>query len=162
MSKAKPFLKWAGGKHSLLPELVKRLPRSYTTYNELFLGGGALFFEVSPISANLSDINSELINTYTQVRDNVMYLMQDLADLWDGHDEEFYYKIRKNFKNAPYLTRAAQFIYLNKTCFNGLYRENKSGEFNVPVGSYKNPKILDEDCLLEANKALQGTTLLSQ
>ncbi len=163
----KPFLKWAGGKRQLLPELLKYIPKDFNNYFEPFLGGGALFFELYNLGflenkkVYLSDINEELINTYKTIRDNPKELIIKLKEFKTNHNKEFYYKIRefdrdKNYKNLDNITKSARFIYLNKTCFNGLYRVNKKGYFNVPIGSYKNPNILDEENILAVSKALQN------
>lgn len=155
----KPFLKWAGGKTQLLSELSQFIPDEYGTYIEAFLGGGALFFHLRPSKAILSDINPELINCYTVVRDHVDALISKLKTFNDS--ESFYYEIRSaNLTTLNDIERAARFVYLNRTCFNGLYRENKNGEFNVPYGKYKNPQFCDEDRLYTANEALQGAKLV--
>jgi DNA adenine methylase len=157
--KNKPFLKWAGGKTQLLNELEKYIPSEYNTYIEAFLGGGALFFYLNPPKAILSDINPELINCYKAVRDSIENLISELKVY--ENNEEFYYEIRsKDLLLLNSVERAARFIFLNKTCYNGLYRENKKGEFNVPYGKYKNPKICDETRLYEAHESLQGAKLI--
>lgn len=158
-SKVKPFLKWAGGKTQLLDELYKVAPKKYSKYIEPFLGGGALFFHLRPKNAILADANYELINCYKVVRDDVERLINNLSDF--KNEEKFYYKIRSlNPEKLDNVKRAARFIYLNRTCYNGLYRVNKKGEFNVPFGRYKNPKICDEKKLYEAHQVLQGTKLI--
>ncbi len=156
----KPFLKWAGGKRQLLPELLKRVPKKFRTYHEPFLGGGALFFELEPEIAVLGDSNPRLIETYKAVRDMPDVVLQDLSMHESRHasDEKYYYKVRDDFNSSDAHT-ASEFIYLNKTCFNGLWRVNKSGKFNVPKGSYKNPTICDENTLRACSKALQGVEL---
>jgi len=165
-----PFIKWVGGKRGLLNQLIPLFPKKFNNYHEPFVGGGAVFFELYSMEAlknknvYLSDINSELINAYEVVRDNPNELINLLKEYKQKHSKEFYYKIReldrsKNFKNLPKLQRAARFIYLNKTCFNGLYRVNKKGYFNTPIGSYKNPNIVDERTILNASKALQNTII---
>jgi DNA adenine methylase len=145
---ARPFLKWAGGKTSLLPELLKRIPASYGTYHEPFLGGGALFFALQPQRAFLSDTNVLLIKTYLGVRNHVDALVLALQKCKVRHDlerEHFYYHARSfDAYSADPLNTAAWFIYVNKTGFNGLWRVNKSGGFNVPFGRYTNPTICDE------------------
>ncbi|PIR98022.1 MAG: modification methylase [Candidatus Colwellbacteria bacterium CG10_big_fil_rev_8_21_14_0_10_42_22] len=154
---AKPFLKWVGGKRSVLPELVKRMPPDYKKYNEPFLGGGALYFEVQPKRAYLSDINFHLIITFNAVRDDVDRLIRNLKIHEGKHSKEYYAKARKRLFTEKDPTKiAGLFIYLNKTCFNGLYRVNKSGQFNVPMGDYKNPLIVDEDNLYNCSQLLQG------
>jgi DNA adenine methylase len=160
--KAKPFVKWAGGKSQLLAEILPRVPNNYTSYIEPFLGGGALFFALQPISAKLNDINEELINTYTQVRDNPFDTLEILHKLEKKHCKEHYYTTRaKSPSRMSPLNRASRFIYLNKTCFNGLHRVNQKGEFNVPMGSYKNPRIADDKNIIACSKALQNAELFS-
>lgn len=156
----KPFVKWAGGKTQLLPDLLKYVPGSYKTYLEPFLGGGALFFALRPKKAILNDSNEELILTYKVIRDSVEELIFVLEEYKENHNKNFYYTTRSvNPSMLADVERAARFIYLNKTCFNGLYRVNKKGEFNVPMGSYKNPSILDSSNLKACSIALQGVTL---
>ncbi len=154
---ARPFLKWVGGKRSVLPDLVARMPQTYNAYRESFLGGGALFFEIQPRKAVLSDVNFHLIITFQAVRDNVEELIKQLEVHAKSHNKEYFGKARlKLFMEKNPVKVAALFIYLNKTCYNGLYRVNKAGRFNVPIGSYKNPTILDEDNLRNSSKLLQG------
>ncbi len=155
----KPILKWAGGKHQLWKEIVRHIPHKYGKYIEPFFGGGAVFFGLLPDKAILSDSNPDLINFYTIVRDNVEDLIDSLKDY--KNEEDFYYEVRsQNPSESTKLERAARTLYLNKTCFNGLYRVNKKGEFNVPFGRYKNPNFCDEESLRAASKALQGKTLI--
>ena len=155
----KPFLKWAGGKTQLIGELSKFIPKDYDTYIESFLGGGALFFHLRPNKAILSDINPELVNCFVMVRDEIESLIANLKTFKDS--EDFYYSIRStNLAALSTVERAARFIYMNRTCFNGLYRENKNGNFNVPYGRYKNPKICDEDKLYDAHVALENAKLV--
>src|SRR6266487_1480441 len=153
---ASPFLKWAGGKTQLLPALLKNIPAHFGTYIEPFVGGGALFFELQPAKAILADSNSELINCYTVVRDNV----EDLIGILSAYpySGEFYYKLRAEVPGDVVL-RAARIIYLNRTCYNGLYRVNKRGQFNVPFGRYKNPIICDAERLRAASYTLKNTEL---
>ena len=156
---ATPFLKWAGGKTALLPELLKHVPPRPRRYHEPFVGGGALFFAVRPRRAFLSDSNVELVHCYRQVRDDVYSVLDALA----RHVYE-----RAHFEAVRALEplhlmsaeRAARFIYLNKTCFNGLWRVNRSGRFNVPFGRYKNPRFADPSSLITASHALRGVELL--
>lgn len=162
---ASPIIKWVGGKTRFLPELVKRMPRSYNRYFEPFAGGAALFFHLEPqCPAFLSDVNADLIAMYRAVRDEpeaVIQLLQVHARLHDDH----HYRSVRGLLNAVKIedssptTRAAMFIYLNKTCFNGLWRVNKLGEFNVPMGDNKNPKICDAAAIRAASKALSRTML---
>ena len=158
-AKATPFLKWAGGKGELLPEIEKRLPKSFSNYWEPFIGGGALYFRLSPASAVISDGNEELINCYRVVKDRV----EDLISALKRHinDKGYFLKLRSV---QPWqlgtVERAARMIYLNKTCFNGLYRVNQRGEFNVPFGRYDNPRICDEKGLRDCSAALSNTEIL--
>lgn len=154
----KPFLKWAGGKTQLLPELSKFIPQTFKKYIEPFVGGGAFFFYLHPQEAIISDSNDELITTYKAVRDNV----EEIIEILDGYinEENFFYKIRA--LNPGILSaseRAARLIYLNKTCFNGLYRVNKKGEFNVPYGK-GNGEFLNREQLLDSSEFLQKTKIL--
>jgi DNA adenine methylase len=153
---ARPFIKWVGGKRSILPALLARMPAEYDTYCEPFLGGTALFYAVNPERAYLSDVNFTLILTYTAVRDDLDGLITALKVLRAKHDKDSYLAARlKVAKEKDPTKLAALFIYLNKTCYNGLYRVNKSGAFNVPMGSYTDPAILDEENLRAASKELQ-------
>lgn len=144
LTKPKPFVKWAGGKRQLITILLQEAPTEFNTYIEPFVGGGALLFEILPERAIINDINAELINAYRVIKDNPDELIEDLKK--HKNTEEYFYKIRAlNLEKLSPLERASRFIYLNKTCFNGLYRENSKGQFNVPFGKYKNPKIVDEE-----------------
>ncbi|MBE9028549.1 DNA adenine methylase [filamentous cyanobacterium LEGE 11480] len=170
----RPFLKWAGGKTQLLQQYQDLLPKRFENYYEPFLGGGAVFFNLyattnPPVTSFLMDINLELINVYRCVRDDVQSLIDHLEIHRVNHAKEYYYEIRGQqacpdvwFENGNNLERAARFIYLNKTCFNGLYRENSKGHFNVPMGSYKNPPILDPDLLNAASASLQNASIEAQ
>lgn len=158
---ARPFLKWVGGKRSVLPQLLERLPKNYGVYHEPFLGGGALYFAVQPEKAYLSDVNFHLIITFQIVRDSVDVLIHNLKIHAAKHSKEYYLQARKRlFTEKDSAKIAALFIYLNKTCFNGLYRVNKSGMFNVPIGDYKNPPILDEENLRNASKLMRNTIIV--
>jgi DNA adenine methylase len=156
----RPFLKWAGGKGRLISQYQKYFPTNYQHYYEPFLGGGAVFFHLQAQNifsqAVLTDINTDLITTYCCVRDHVDELIESLQKHKEKHHKnhgDYYYKIRSNSEGTD-LQKAARFIYLNKTCFNGLYRVNSQGKFNVPLGRYKNPGICQEDVLRLASKAL--------
>ena len=157
---ARPFLKWAGGKARLIEQYKPFLPANFGDYHEPFLGGGALFFYLAPQllkqgkKAYLSDLNPELVNVYQCVRDDVEALIEQLAKLEQGHGERQYYEVRSQLQTEP-TKRAARFIYLNKTCYNGLYRENSKGLFNVPIGRYKKPRICAPELLRPAAAALQ-------
>ncbi|MGB5809645.1 MAG: DNA adenine methylase [Polyangiales bacterium] len=161
---AAPFVKWAGGKGRLLSQLRPLLPPSIARMRhvEPFVGGGALFFARTPARALLTDINPTLVATYTAIRDDLDQVVGSLRTLAARHSKAHYYEVRGRYnerrRRAP-TSRAAMFIYLNKTCFNGLHRVNRKGEFNVPIGSYKNPKILNEDALRVASAALQNAEL---
>lgn len=159
LGESKPFLKWAGGKGQLLSELKQYIPDNFGKYIEPFLGGGALFFALRPKSAILSDSNPELINCYRILRDHVNDLIDALKQ-FKNSSEEFYRIRSQKIDQLNELERAARFIYLNKTCFNGLYRVNKKGEFNVPYGKYTNPVICDEIRLRSSHKALQNAELI--
>lgn len=158
---ARPFLKWAGGKRSILPLLLERMPRQYGTYREPFIGGGALFFAVQPGAAYLADINFYLVLTFQAVRDELDKLISHLKVHERLHDKAYFQNARNRLSTEKDPSKiAGLLIYLNKTCFNGLYRVNRAGHFNVPMGSYKDPAIFDEDVLRNASKALQGVTLI--
>ena len=154
-------MKWAGGKRQLLDELTQDLPY-FENYHEPFIGGGALFFRLEAMNrikrAYLSDSNAELINAYSVIKNEVFELMSELASPLYVNDEAAYYKIRAS-RPKTNVERAARFIYMNKTAFNGLYRVNSSGGFNVPFGKYDNPKILDSQNLMLVHRALQKDEL---
>jgi DNA adenine methylase len=164
---AKPFLKWAGGKQRLLKQYEAYFPPHFKRYFEPFVGGGAVFFHLSnsgrrPEAVLLFDNNPELINVYQVVRDSVDELLDQLAVHQQRHDRDYYYHIRDLDRSSIALDeveKAARTIYLNRTCYNGLYRVNGRGRFNVPMGSYKNPRIVLEDVLRAAGSALQGVCL---
>jgi DNA adenine methylase len=157
---ARPFLKYAGGKSQLLPELLKRVPPSFNCYHEPFVGGGALFFALAPKRAVLCDANERLVRTYKAVRDNVDNVIDALKAHAVAHSRDYYMHVRDaNPDVATNWVVAAWFIYLNKTAFNGLYRVNKSGHFNVPFGKYANPKIVDEENLRACSEALQAAVI---
>ncbi|MBW4605871.1 MAG: DNA adenine methylase [Hassallia sp. WJT32-NPBG1] len=151
----RPFLKWAGGKSNLIQQYLTYLPstNNYKNYYEPFLGGGAVFFHILPSNAILTDINAELITTYRCVRDNVEELISLLKEHENKHSRDYYYNVRANPGKSD-LENAARLIYLNKTCFNGLYRVNSQNKFNVPLGKYKNPNICPQDLLFAASEAL--------
>lgn len=156
----RPFLKWVGGKRSILPELIKRMPTEYDAYHEPFIGGGALYFALQPKEAFLSDVNFLLVITFKAVRDDVDALIRQLRIHERLHNKEYYGKARiKLAKEKDPTKLAALFIYINKTCFNGLYRVNRAGGFNVPIGDYKNPLIVDEENLQNCSKILQDADI---
>ncbi len=171
LSQPKPFLKWVGGKRALVPEIIERMPKEFNHYFEPFIGGGALFFELKKRGmlkgkkSYLFDANFELINAYNTVKNNPHELISYLKEFEQQHSHDFYYKTRAmdredSFASLPDAVRSARFIYLNKTCFNGLYRVNSKGFYNVPMGRYKNPTICDESLIHSASQALQDTEVL--
>jgi len=161
--KAKPFVKWAGGKRQLLKELTKGLPK-FKKYIEPMAGGGALFFELKNngliTEAILNDYNRELMDTYNIIGGNTEAIMGELSKNKYKNEMETFYKIRQE-EPTNKVEKTARFIYLNRTAYNGLYRVNSKGKFNAPFGKYKNPKILDKKNLRAVSKALKGVKLLS-
>ncbi|MGC8533881.1 MAG: DNA adenine methylase, partial [Candidatus Parvarchaeum sp.] len=158
------LVKWAGGKKQLLPQFESFFPEKIERYIEPFVGGGAVAFHIikqfKPKFVLLSDINEELINAYNITKSNVFELIEALDLLAKKHSKEFYYEIRSiDPKTLSKIDMAARFIYLNKTCFNGLYRVNSNGKFNVPIGSYKDPRILDRQSLLEISDLLKNAVI---
>jgi DNA adenine methylase len=170
-TEAQPFLKWAGGKSQLLEQFEPFFPASIRSYSEPFLGGGAVFFHLmarfAKMRAALRDNNAELINCYQVVRDDLKELMRRLDEhLQDfrAQGEPYYYQVRKQHKPGGTVERAARMIFLNKTCYNGLWRVNGKGQFNVPIGSYRPEKVslYDRANLLAASRALQEVDLAVQ
>lgn len=162
----RPFLKWVGGKGQLLLKYLPYQPQNFETYYEPFLGGGAMFFYLQPSRAVLTDINPELINVYCCVRDQVELLIKHLAKHQQQHCRDYYYQMYDQMRSQLSITdveRAARFIYVNKTCFNGLYRENSKGEFNVPIGRHKKqPLICNADLLRSCSVALRSPVIKVQ
>lgn len=165
MSKNKlvmPIVKWVGGKRQIIDDITKCIPK-LSTYYEPFLGGGAVLFELQPQKAVVNDQNEELMNMYTVIRDNVEDLIHLLAQ--HKNEKEYFYKVReldrdkKLFATLSNIEKAARIIYLNKTCYNGLFRVNRAGEFNTPFGKYKNPKILDEVTLRAVSHYLNNSKI---
>lgn len=169
-----PFVKWAGGKRKLAPLLIETFPEEFDPlkhrYFEPFIGGGALMFALGDpenelhISGNnlfINDMNPELTNTYEVIRDNVSALIKELEILSKRINEKTFYEIRATVPRSK-VARAARFIYLNKTCFNGLWRVNSKGEFNVPFGKSKNPSLFIEENLRACSKRLKGSTITNQ
>ncbi|MBI5650628.1 MAG: DNA adenine methylase [Chloroflexi bacterium] len=159
----RPFLKWAGGKTQLIEELVRRMPLQFENYHEPFIGGGALFFKLYRENkirrATISDLNAELIDTYIAIRDHVADVIGTLAEF--PHRAEFFYRLRAQAPaELDLVHRAARMIYLNKTGYNGLYRVNRRGQFNVPFGSYKSPQYCDEVNLHAVARALQNVAIV--
>ena len=155
----KPFLKWAGGKRQLLDKIIPLLPDFFTDYHEPFLGGGSLYFHLQPTFSILSDLNEELINCYHHVKHNVENVI-DVLDSWENTPEMFE-KVRGMDRNSDWglvrdVVKAARFIFLNRTCYNGLYRVNRNGQFNVPYGKYKSRKPVNYDLLRNCSKKLSS------
>lgn len=183
---AKPVLKWAGGKRQLLDEIYARFPNDYNHFHEPFFGGGALFFDLEPQNGTINDTNTRLINFYRQVRDRPDELIR-LLDSFKDPDEEpdpdkdfsetnrkgkeiknYYYQQRELFNRRPAgedfdpLEEAALLLYLNRTCYNGLYRENSSGGFNVPIGRYANPEWVRREEIRAASRVLENTEIRNE
>ncbi len=177
----KPFIKWVGGKGQLLPEINKLYPvelgKNINKYAEIFIGGGAVLFDILSKykldEVYISDKNLELINTYKSIRDNVDILIKSLKGMEEQYipldnenRKDYYYKKREEYNSLKInsevntIEKAVLFIFLNKTCFNGLYRVNKKGEFNVPMGAYKKPKICDEENLKNVSLTLRNVKIV--
>lgn len=161
---AAPFLKWVGGKRQLISSIVAHLPKNIREYNyvEPFVGGGAVFFHLQPQNAIINDLNKELINVYEVIKSNLEELILDLKK--HQNESDYFYQIRaldrsSDFANLTPVQRASRIIYLNKTCFNGLYRVNSAGEFNTPFGRYKNPNIINEPTLKAVHKYLNTNNI---
>lgn len=159
-----PFLKWVGGKRQLIPAIMEHLPKNINNLNyyEPFIGGGALFFHLQPQNAFINDFNEELVNVYNVIKDNLPELISDLKK--HKNEADYFYEIRSldrsdEFQNLSLVERASRVIFLNKTCFNGLYRVNNAGEFNAPFGRYKNPNIVNEPTLKAVNKFLNSSNV---
>lgn len=155
----KPLLKWVGGKTQLLNDIIPKVPKKYGRYIEPFFGGGALFFALMPKEGIIADSNPEIINFYRCVATDVDGVISHLLQY--ENTEEIFYAVRAtDWTKLPKIEAAARTIFLNRTCFNGLYRVNKSGRFNVPYGHYKNPKIIDEEALNSASLLLRDTLIV--
>ncbi len=147
-----PMLKWVGGKRQLLADIVPMIDDKCSTYVEPFIGGGAVLFNIQPKKAIINDYNTELINVYKTVRDNLDGLLDELRVHAEKNSSDYYYEVRALDRDAKFnkmsdVEKAARIIYLNKTCYNGLYRVNSAGQFNSPYGRYKNPNIVNEAVL---------------
>lgn len=167
---AKPFVKWAGGKSGLIASLIPFVPKNFNSYFEPFVGGGALFFYLknqkilNSKKIYINDKNSQLINAYKQIKINPHEILEELEILNKKHSEETFYRIRNLDRNSDFyflseVFKAARFIYLNKTCYNGLCRYNSKGHFNTPIGNYKNPKIYDKELIFSVHKALKNVLI---
>ena len=159
-----PVLKWAGGKRKLLPSMIERIPDNFSGYVEPFVGGGAMFFELRSrnliAGAVLSDVNSDLISLYTIIRDKPEQLIESLVNIDYRNNREDFNRAREEFNSDPLPVRkAALMIYLNRHCFNGLYRVNFSGKFNVPFGRYNNPVIPGKEQIMEVSGSLKNVDL---
>lgn len=153
---AKPIVKWAGGKRQLIDKLLEHMPKQFNNYFEPFIGGGALLFEVMPKNATINDVNIELLSIYRCLANNEWFnlMLLDLEEHEKNHSEEYYYKVREedrdpSFEKLPIWKRASRAIYLNKSCFNGLYRVNSNGYFNVPSGKKKTVKTYDKENIIK-------------
>lgn len=155
----KPFIKWVGGKRQLLDVITSNLPEEFNHYYEPFIGGGAVFFELQHTPSLINDYNTELVNVYETIRDNIDELVEELKNHSINNSKDYYLEIRAwdrtdNYSKRTNVERAARFIYMNKTGFNGLYRVNKKNQFNVPYGKYVNPNIVNEGLLREVSEFL--------
>ena len=160
-----PFLKWVGGKRQIMPSIVSLLPENMEEYRyvEPFVGGGAVLFHLHPKSAIINDFNAELINVYEVIKNNLDELVADLKK--HQNESGYFYEIRgwdrsDEIKRLTNVQRASRIIYLNKTCFNGLYRVNSAGEFNVPFGKYKSPNIVNEPTLKAVSEYLNANNII--
>ena len=169
---AKPFIKWVGGKSKLIPELEKYFPKKFNRYYEPFVGGGALFFQIKQNYdvrfSSINDINKKLIIAYKQIQKNpkkIILLLKKIENKYKklslSNQKDFFYEIREKYnkKNLNDITTTTYLIFLNKTCFNGMYRENSKGEYNIPFGDQKNPTICDEKNILAVSKSLKNTEI---
>ena len=162
VSEPKPFVKWVGGKRQLMQDLENNFPKQFTTYHEPFLGGGAVMFNLLTkkrhLSCNVSDFNSDLILAYVTIRDKLEKLIESLENHsknYHKNSTEYYYEVRKQ-EPKQQIEKVSRLLFLNKTCFNGLYRVNKKGQFNVPLGRYTNPNIVNKENLTAVSKILQS------
>ena len=157
-----PFLKWVGGKRQLMPTITELMPKKFTNYYEPFVGGGAVLFHTQPKNAVINDLNEDLINVYNTIKKNPEELIKDLKT--HKNESEYFYDLRildrtEEFEKLSNIKKASRVIYLNKTCFNGLYRVNNSGEFNSPFGRYKNPNIVNEITIRAVSKYLNNNKI---
>lgn len=161
----KPFVKWAGGKRQLIPVLSEHMPGKFVSYYEPFLGGGAVMFylitKIHKLECFASDLNSDLVLSYVTIRDRVEELVSSLeshSNKYFKNPQEYYYAVRESNPKAQ-IEKVSRLIFLNRTCFNGLYRVNSKGKFNVPLGKYSNPNIVNKENLLSVSQALQSKTI---
>ena len=165
ISDTKPFVKWVGGKRQLMKDLENNFPNQFGTYHEPFLGGGAVMFNLlskePKMSCNVSDFNADLILAYVTIRDKLGKLVESLENHSKNYyknSTEYYYQVRKQ-EPKQQIEKVSRLIFLNRTCFNGLYRVNKKGQFNVPLGRYTNPNIVNKENLTAVNRILQSKTI---
>ena len=159
-----PFTKWTGGKRQLLPIIKSLMPDNYNNYFEPFIGGGALFFDLSPDKAVINDFNNELINCYQQIKKYPQKLIELLAKHQENNSKEYYLELRSadrdnRIDKMTNVERAARIMYMLRVDFNGLYRVNSKNQFNVPYGRYKNPKIVDSDLILSISQYLNSNNI---
>lgn len=161
----KPFVKWAGGKRQLIESLQKHIPKKFNTYFEPFVGGGAVLFHLldqnPDLRCTISDLNSDLILSYITIRDKVDQLVDSLekhSNRYFADQREYYYSVRESAPKSQ-IEKVSRLLFLNKTCFNGLYRVNSKGQFNVPLGKYTNPSIVNKENLLAVSKILQSKSI---
>lgn len=159
-----PFTKWTGGKRQLLPIIKSLMPDNYNNYFEPFIGGGALFFDLSPDKAVINDFNNELINCYQQIKEYPQKLIDLLAKHQENNSKEYYLELRSadrdnRIDKMTNVERAARIMYMLRVNFNGLYRVNSKNQFNVPYGRYKNPKIVDSDLILSISQYLNNNNI---
>ena len=166
LSTPKPFVKWAGGKRQLISEIEKHLPQKFSSYFEPFLGGGALLFHLLSENKNLkghvSDLNSDLVLSYVTIRDNLGRLLKSLqkhSENYFSNSESYYYSVRESNPKSQ-VEKVSRLLFLNRTCFNGLYRVNSKGKFNVPLGRYSNPNIVQEENLESVNQFLNHNKII--
>ena len=165
LSEPKPFVKWAGGKRQLMSELEKNFPTKFGTYLEPFLGGGAVMFDLLTkehnLKCNVSDLNSDLVLSYVTIRDRLEKLIESLENHSKNYHKDstgYYYEVR-NQEPKNQIEKVSRLLFLNKTCFNGLYRVNSKGKFNVPLGRYTNPNIVNKENLQAVSKTLQSAKI---
>jgi DNA adenine methylase len=158
-----PFIKWAGGKRYLLPEISKRMPPKFNVYHEPFIGGGAVFFSIQPKNAIINDLNCEVINLYKVIKSDVDSLLKELRK--HKNEVDYFYKIREldrfpdKFNKLNDIEKAARILFLNKTCFNGLFRVNSQGQFNSPFGRYENPNFANGEVLKAVSNFLNDNDI---
>ena len=164
MNNLKPFTKWTGGKRQLMPVILEKKPKQFNTYFEPFIGGGAVLFELQPNTAVINDFNTELINCYNVIKNNHKELIGLLSEHSNNNSKDYYLEVRSwdrdsSYANLSDVERAARIMYMLRVDFNGLYRVNSKNQFNVPYGSYKNPKIVDEDLICDISSYLNSNNI---